>query len=99
MTPLLPLWENILIELLAEEATSSSGILLPETKDKPWYGKVIAVGEWKTLDNGTLLKIWVVAWDIVYFAKYSPDEIEIDVQWQKKKYLIVKSSSLLAKKA
>jgi hypothetical protein len=32
----------------------------------------------------------------VYFTKYSPDELEVDVNGEKKKYLVVKQSSLLA---
>jgi co-chaperonin GroES (HSP10) len=34
--------------------------------------------------------------DIVHFTKYAPDEIEVWTMWDKKKYLVVKHSSILA---
>lgn len=34
--------------------------------------------------------------DVVYFTKYSPDELETETDGEKKKYLVVKHSSLLA---
>jgi co-chaperonin GroES (HSP10) len=45
------------------------------------------------LDNGSRAPIDVKIWDIVYFTKYSPDELEVD--WIK--YLVIKQSSILAK--
>jgi co-chaperonin GroES (HSP10) len=38
----------------------------------------------------------VKEWDVVHFTKYAPDEIETGGLWEKKKYLIVKHSSILA---
>jgi chaperonin GroES len=93
MNTLIPLWDNVLVQAITQPATSASGILLPESKEKPWYGTVIAVWEWKQLDNGILSKPQVAVWDIVYFTKYGPDEIIVDGQT----YLIIKSSSILAK--
>ncbi len=49
----------------------------------------------KMLDNGSRSPMDVAVGDTVYFTKYSPDELEVDG----KKYLIVKHSSILAKKA
>jgi len=37
--------------------------------------------------------------DVVYFTKYSPDEIELIVSGEKKKVLVVRHSSLLAKES
>lgn len=82
-----------------QETSSISGILLPESKEKPWFGTVVAVWEWKTLDNWSIIKPQVQAWDVVYFTKYSPDEIEFVDNWERKKYLVVKSTSLLAKQS
>lgn len=46
-------------------------------------------------DEGQLVPIGDIAvGDVVFFAKYSPEEIEID----SKKYLLVKYSSIFAKK-
>jgi len=38
----------------------------------------------------------VTVGDVVYFTKYSPDELEVDEGGEKKKYLVVKQSGLLA---
>lgn len=93
MTKLIPLEDHILIEPVAEETVTPGGFILPDdTKEKPSKGTVIAVGQWKIMENGTRAPIDVKAWDVVYFTKYSPDEIEVwDVT-----YLVVKHSSLLA---
>lgn len=95
MSKLIPIGDNILVQIAQQETTSASGIILPDSKEKPWYGTVIAVWEGRLLDNGTIAKPAVSVWDVVYFTKYSPDEIEVDGE----SYLIIKSSSILAKKA
>ncbi len=90
---LLPLEDHILLEAIEEENKTKSGIILPDQNEKPIKGKVIAVWNGKILDNGTRAPIDVKVWDIVYFTKYSPDEL--DIEW--KKYLIIKQAWLLAK--
>lgn len=87
-----PLEDHILIEAINEESTTKSGIILPDSKEKPSKGRVVAVGNGKILDNGSRAPIDVAVNDIVYFTKYSPDELDIDG----KKYLVVKHGSLLA---
>jgi len=94
MTTLIPLEDHIIVEAIAEETTTKSGIILPsDNKEKPSKGKVIAVGAGKILDNGSRAPIDVAVGDTVYFTKYAPDEIEVDDN----KYLVVKQSSILAK--
>lgn len=94
MSNLLPLEDHVIVEPIKEEQTTKSGIVLPDTaKEKPWKGKVIAVWEWKIMDNWQRAPMDIAEWDVVYFTKYSPDEIESN--WQK--YLILRQSSILAK--
>jgi len=92
---LIPLEDHILVEAIEEENKTKSGIILPDSKEKPSNGKVVAVGNGKILDNGQRAPIDVKIWDTVYFTKYAPDELDID--WTK--YLIIKQSSILAKQA
>ena len=100
MSMIIPMWENILIEPIAEEAVTNTGIILPDTgKDRPWTGKVIAVWCGKTLEDGTCQKVDLEIWDTVFFTKYSADEFDIEISGIKKKYLIVKYSNILAKKS
>lgn len=93
MTHLVPLEDHILVEIAEESAVTASGIILPDSnKEKPSKWRVVAVGEWKILDNGQRAPIDVKVWEIVYFTKYAPDELEVDG----KKYLVVRQNSLLA---
>lgn len=96
MTKLVPLEDHVLIETIDEETTTKAWIVLPDTaKEKPWKGRVVAVGQWKILDNWQRAPMDLKAWDIVYFTKYSPDEIDVEG----KKYLVIRQSSILAKQS
>lgn len=95
MSKLIPLEDHIVVEAMEKENTTKSGIILPDSKEKPNQWKVIAVWEGKILENWNRAPIDLQEWDIVYFTQYSPDEIEVDG----KKYLILKQNAILAKQA
>ena len=97
MTKLIPLEDHIVVKPMNEETTTKSGIILPESKEKPSKGKVVAVGNGKILENWSRAPIDVKIWDIVYFAKYSIDELEVDEDRKKEKYLVMKQSYIMAK--
>lgn len=99
MTKLIPLEDHVIVKPLSEETTTKSGIILPESKEKPSRGEVVAVGDGKILENGSRAPVDVKVGDIVYFAKYSIDELEIDEEGQKVKYLVMKQSYIMAKEA
>lgn len=93
MTNLIPLEDHILVEAVQEDAVTKSGIILPDTnKEKPSKWTVVAVGPGKILENWSRSPMDVQPWQVVYFTKYSPDELEVNG----KKYLVVRHSSLLA---
>jgi chaperonin GroES len=95
---LIALEDHILVEPTKEESTTASGIILPsDDKEKPSKGTVIAVGTGKILDNGQRGPMDVSVGDTVYFTKYSPDELELVINGEKKKVLVIRHSSLLAK--
>lgn len=89
-----PLSNHIFIEPIEEEATTKSGIVLPDTaeKEKPMKGKVVAVGPGKLNDKGERIPMSVQVGDIVLFKKYGPDEIELEG----KKYLVGDEDDILA---
>ncbi len=89
-----PLNDNVLIKPLKEEATTKSGIVLPDTvdKEKPERGEVVAIGPGKLLENGQRATMSVQVGQKVMFKKYSPDEIKID----KEEYLIISESDIIA---
>ena len=99
MTKLIPLEDHVIVMPLSEETITKSGIILPESKEKPSKGQVVAVGDGKILENGSRAPVDVKIGDVVYFAKYSIDELEIDEEGQKVKYLVMKQSYIMAKEA
>lgn len=98
MKDLIPVGNHILVEPVEEESTTKSGIIVQsKEKEKPWHGKVIAVGEGKPLDDGSRTPMDVNKGDIVYFTKYAPDEVEVEDNGEKKTYLVIQMTSVLAK--
>ncbi|HUC91543.1 MAG TPA: co-chaperone GroES [Paenibacillus sp.] len=87
-----PLGERVLIEPIAKEETTASGIVLPDTaKEKPQEGKVVAVGS-GTLKDGVRIALEVKEGDRVLFSKYAGTEIK----YEGKEYLIMKESDIHA---
>ena len=74
-----PLYDRVIIKRIEEEEKTKGGIVIPDTaKEKPIQGEVIAVGEGKRLDDGSLRPLQVKVGDKVLFDKYSGTEIQIE---------------------
>ena len=74
-----PLHDRVIVEREEEERTSAGGIVIPDTAtEKPIRGKVVATGNGKILDDGSVRPLDVKAGDKVLFGKYSGTEIKID---------------------
>ena len=87
-----PLGERVLIEPIAKEETTASGIVLPDSaKEKPQEGKVVAVGS-GTLKDGVRIALEVKEGDRVLFSKYAGTE----VKYEGKELLIMKESDIHA---
>jgi|SRR3989344_3823774 len=89
-----PLGDRVLIEPITEAERTKAGIYLPDTasKERPEQGKVIAVGDGRTLDSGKVVALKVRAGQKVLFTKYGPNEIKVEG----KEYLIAKEEDILA---
>ncbi len=89
-----PLHDRLLVERLDEdEAKSSGGIIIPDSaKEKPQQGKVIAVGNGKKKDDGTIAALDVKAGDKILFGKYSGNDVKVDDN----EYLIMREDEVLA---
>lgn len=88
-----PLADRVVIEALAKDEVTKSGIVLPDTaKEKPQEGKVIAVGSGKLSDNGTRTALEVKVGDKVLFSKYAGTEVKVEG----KEYLILGERDILA---
>ena len=89
-----PLGDRLIVEVLDEEETTTSGIVLPDTaKEKPQRGKVLAVGPGPRDDNGKFIPMDVVEGDEIIFSKYGGTEIKVGTD----EYLILRESDVLAK--
>ena len=76
-----PLQDRIIVKRVQEEEKTKGGIIIPDTaKEKPLEGKVIAVGNGKVLEDGSVRKLEVKAGDRILFSKYSGTEIKVDGQ-------------------
>ena len=89
-----PLGDRIIVEVLEEEETTVSGIVLPDTaKEKPQRGKILAVGPGARDEDGDYIKMDVEVGDEVIFSKYGGTEIKVGAD----DVLILRESDVLAK--
>ena len=73
-----PLNDRVVVRRSEEERTSAGGILIPDSAaEKPIQGEVIAVGNGKLLDNGSVRPLDVKVGDRVLFGKYSGTEVKL----------------------
>ncbi|GAA0496756.1 co-chaperone GroES [Virgibacillus sp. MSP4-1] len=88
-----PLGDRVVIEVVEQEETTSSGIVLPDSaKEKPQEGKVVAVGSGRVTDNGERVAPEVAEGNIVVYSKYAGTE----VKYEGNEYLILRESDILA---
>ncbi|MEQ1566060.1 MAG: co-chaperone GroES [Myxococcota bacterium] len=74
-----PLYDRILVKRSEEETKTNKGLFLPETaKEKPLTGVVLAVGQGRLSDDGTVRPMSVKEGDVVLFGRYSGTEIKVD---------------------
>jgi chaperonin GroES len=74
-----PLHDRIIVKRVQEEERTKGGIIIPDTaKEKPVEGEIIAAGNGKILEDGTVRKLDVKAGDRILFGKYSGTEVKID---------------------
>ena len=74
-----PLYDRILVKRIEESNKTAGGLFIPDTaKEKPQEALVVAVGNGKIIEDGSLRKLEVKAGDKVLFSKYSGNEIKID---------------------
>ena len=87
-----PLHDRVLVKRVKEEEKTKGGIIIPDTaKEKPIEGEVVAVGNGKVLEDGTVKKLDVKVGDRVLFGKWSGTEVKIDGQ----ELLIMKESDVM----
>lgn len=90
---LVPVGEKVILRRLAAETSTAGGILLPESaQERPQQGRVLSVGDGRTLPDGHRAPLQVSEGDRVLFASYAGTEVTIDGE----KLLILAESDILA---
>src|SRR5215211_9265205 len=88
-----PLGDRLIVQAIEEEATTASGLVLPDTaKEKPQKGKVVAVGD-GPIEVGERRPLDVSEGDEVLYSKYGGTEIKVDGE----ELLVLRESDVLAK--
>lgn len=83
-----PLADRVLIEPLAAETKTASGLYIPDSaKEKPQQGTVVAVGK-GTKDDPITVKVG----DVVLYGKFSGTELKLDGN----DYLIMRENDIFA---
>jgi chaperonin GroES len=90
-----PLADRLVVEVLEEDETTASGIVLPDTaREKPQRGRVLAVGPGQRSEQtGELIPMDVAVGDEVVFSKYGGTELRTGGE----DLLILRQSDVLAK--
>jgi len=88
-----PLGDKVVVKRLDAESRTAGGIVLPDTaKEKPQRGKVVAVGEGRRTDDGTLVKPSVKKGDEVVFTSYAGTEVKVGID----ELMVMSESDILA---
>ncbi len=88
-----PLYDRVVVKPIEADEVSAGGILIPDNaKEKPTKGEVIAVGEGKALDNGSLRAPKVKVGDKVIYGQYSGSAYKHEGT----EYKIVREDDILA---
>jgi len=75
-----PLGNRVLVKPEEVQEKTPGGLVIPPNasdEKKPSFGKVLMLGKGKD-SKGNLLKFDVKIGDLIYFKKYSPEELDID---------------------
>ena len=88
-----PLDDRVVVEPLAADEKTASGIILPDTaQEKPQQGTVVAVGPGKISDAGSEIAMNLKKGDKILYGKYSGTEFAFEGT----EYLIMRESDILA---
>lgn len=92
MLKMRPLHDRVVIKRLDEERKSAGGIVIPDNvAEKPDQGEVIAVGNGRVLEDGSLRPLDVKVGDRILFGKYSGSAVKIEGT----EYLVMREDDIM----
>jgi chaperonin GroES len=87
-----PLHDRVIVKRIENENKTKGGLFIPDSaKEKPIEGTVLAVGNGRILDDGSVRKLEVKAGDRVLFGKYSGTEVKLEGE----EHLILREDDIL----
>jgi len=73
-----PLHDRVIVKRLDEERKTASGIDIPDTAaEKPEQGEIVAIGNGRILEDGSVRKLALKVGDRVLFGKYSGQSVKV----------------------
>ena len=73
-----PLYDRVLVKRVDAETTTKGGLIIPDAaKEKPLEGEIVAAGNGRVLEDGTVRPLTVKPGDRVLFAKYAETEVKV----------------------
>ena len=74
-----PLHDRVIVKRLDQETKTASGLIIPDAAaEKPDQGEILAVGNGKVQENGTVRPLEVKVGDRILFGKYSGQTVKVD---------------------
>jgi chaperonin GroES len=88
-----PIGDRVLVEREESEEKTAGGIVLPDTaKEKPQFGKVLAVGDGRVTKDGKKTPLQVKVGDKVCFTSWAGDEFKSE---KGEKLLLMREEDIL----
>ena len=89
----IPVGDKLVLKRIEAEETTAGGIVLPDSaQEKPAEGRILSIGDGRTLDNGERIGFQVKEGDRVLFSSYAGSEVTINGE----ELLIMSEADILA---
>lgn len=88
-----PLHDRVIVKRLDQTKVTAGGLIIPDAAaEKPDQGEVIAVGNGRIMENGSIRPLDVQVGERVLFGKYSGQTVKVDGQ----ELLVMKEEDIMA---
>ena len=88
-----PLHDRVIVKRIEQQRKTASGIVIPDNAaEKPEQGEVLAVGDGKRLQDGSVQALTLKVGDQVLFGKYAGQTVKVDGE----ELLILREDDVLA---
>lgn len=87
-----PLYDRVIVKRIEQQRTTASGIVIPDSAaEKPEQGEIVALGNGRLLQDGTLRALQLKVGDQVIFGKYAGQSIKVDGE----DFLVIREEDVL----